>query len=77
MGWLTEHVQCGWCHDGLVWYTADSTWKRQGRLGGSCKLGLKGCVGVPQVDKGEKACRLKEQHVKKTEGMKRPRRFVE
>ena len=26
----------------------------QGRLGGACKLGLKRCIGVPQVDEGGK-----------------------
>lgn len=32
--------------------TADSTWKRQGRLGGTFKLGVKGCVSVLQADEG-------------------------
>lgn len=32
--------------------TADSTWKRQGRLGGTFKLGVKECVSVLQADEG-------------------------
>lgn len=33
---------------------ADSTWKRQGRLGGTFKLGVKGWVRVLQADDGGK-----------------------
>lgn len=51
--------------------TADSTWKRQRRLGGAFQLGMRACVRVLQVDEGGKETQAEGTGCAKDRGQER------